>query len=321
MTVAGRLRAPLAIAVGLLGVYLLGVWAVWFTPQSGSVAFWWPAAGLSVGMVALAPRRWAPGIAAGIALISVVANVSGGREVDVAVAFGAANAAEALVAGLLLKDLDGRLIRLVELRDFMRLVVAALSGAAVLAVLAGATVVATDGGEFVTVARSLLTSHAAAILVIVPVAMTWRSRAGVAEPWEYGLQITLFVAVTLLAFTPENGLPVAAVGVPFLVWAALRLDPRTVSLELLANAVITILLTSAGRGPYGDIGPGGEFSVQLASTLVLGYILTLALVALPLTLAITQRARSLTNLSASEALVPPELHRVADRHGPARPAR
>ena len=48
MTSGSRWRAPLAIAAGSLGVYLLGIWAVWFTPQSGSVAFWWPAAGVSV---------------------------------------------------------------------------------------------------------------------------------------------------------------------------------------------------------------------------------------------------------------------------------
>ncbi len=302
MTVAGRLRAPLAIAVGLLGVYLLGVWAVWFTPQSGSVAFWWPAAGVSVAMVGLAPRRWTPGIAGAIAVVSFAANLSGGREVAVAAGFGIANAAEAVIAGLLLKARDGRLVQLGELRDFVRLVVAAVAGASVLALLAGTTIVLAEDGPFLGTLRNLFTSHAAAVLVIVPVAMTWRLRTGVGARWEYVVQVTLLLAVTLAAFVPEHGFPVAAVGLPFLVWAALRLDPRTVALELLGNAVLTILLTSAGRGPYGDTGPGGSIPVTFASSLVLGYILTVALVALPLTLAITERARVLADLTQREAL-------------------
>ena len=302
MTVGGRLRAPLAVAVGLLGVYLLGVWAVWFTPQSGSVAFWWPAAGLSVAMVALAPRSWGPGLAAGIALVSCLANLAGDRPVEVAVAFGLANAAEALLAGSILKDRDGRLLELSELRHFVRLVGAAAAGALLLAIIAATTITLTDSGSFWTTARNLFYSHTAAVLVIVPVAMTWRLRSAVAMPWEYGLQIALFVAVTLAVFVPVHSLPIAAVGMPFLVWAALRLDPRTVALEMLANALVTIMLTSAGRGPYGNAGPGGAYSFQLSATLVLGYILTIALVALPLTLAVTQRARVLANLTRREAL-------------------
>jgi PAS domain S-box-containing protein len=302
MTVGGRLRAPLAVAVGLLGVYLLGVWAVWFTPQSGSVAFWWPAAGLSVAMVALAPRPWAPRLAAGIALVSCLANLAGDRPVEVAVAFGLANAAEALLAGTILKDRDGRLLELSELRHFVRLVGAAAAGALLLAIVAATTIAVTDAGSFWNTARNLFYSHPAAVLVIVPVAMTWRLRSAVARRWEYGLQVVLFVAVTLAVFVPEHSLPIAAVGMPFLVWAALRLDPRTVALELLANALVTIMLTSAGRGPYGNAGPDGDYSFQLSATLVLGYILTITLVALPLTLAVTQRARVLANLTRREAL-------------------
>jgi PAS domain S-box-containing protein len=302
MSVGGRLRAPVAVAIGLLAVYLLGTWAVWFTPQSGSVAFWWPAAGAAVTLVALAPRPWWPWLGLGVAAASMAANLSGGRSWEVAAAFGVANAAEAVLAGLLLKGADGRLIDLSELRNFLRLVLAALTGAALIAVLAGLTVVVADGGSFPATIRSVFSSHAAATLVIVPVAMTWRLRSAVGARWEYVVQIALLTAVTLAAFVPEHGLPVAAIGMPFLVWAALRLDARTVSLELLANAVVTVLLTAAGRGPYGYAGPDGPFSQQLGATLVLGYILTIALVALPLTLAVTQRARVLDTLAESERL-------------------
>ncbi len=302
MSSGARWSAPAATAAALLGVYLLGAWSFWFTPQSGSIAFWWPAAGVSVALIAMAQRSWWPFLACGIALASFLANLSGGRTVPVSAAFGIANAAEAVVAGLLLKGAGGRLIQLVELKDFLRLVRAAVAGATVLALLATITVVLADLGPFRGTFRNLLTSHAAAVLVIVPVAMTWRFRTGVAERREYVAQISLMALVTLASFGPEHPYPVVFVTLPFLVWAALRLDPRTVTLEVLASAVATVLLTSSGRGPFGDTGEGGIIPLELAQPLVLGYILTTAIIALPLTLAITQRSRALAALAEREAV-------------------
>ncbi len=107
---------------------------------------------------------------------------------------------------------------------------------------------------------------------------------------------------TLATFGPEHSLPLVFVTLPFLVWAALRLSPLAVTLEVLASAVVTILLTSDGRGPFGDTGASGVIPLQLAPPLVLGFILTNAVIALPLTLAITQRSRAIDALSECEAL-------------------
>ena len=302
MTVGGgRWRLPVTAGAALIAVYLLGTWAVYFTPESGSVALWWPAAGVSVTLLALAPRRWWPVLVAGIVAASFAANVTGGRTLDVAFAFSLANATEAVIAGHLLKRPDGRLIELEQLRDFVRLLAAAAAGALALSLMAGAVVVLNDLGPFPVTVRSLFTSHATAVIVIVSVAMTWRLRAGIAQRWEYAVQSALMLAVTLAIFVPVHDLPIAAAGLPLLVWAALRLDPRTVTLEILATAVIAVVLTAAGRGPYGELGQDPD-TVQLSATLVLGYILTSALIALPLTLAITQRVRDLDALSESETL-------------------
>ena len=302
MSSGARWRAPVATAAALAGVYLLGIWAVWFTPQSGSVAFWWPAAGVAVGLIAMAPRSWWPSLALGIALVSIAANLTGGRPLVLATGFGVGNAAEAVVGGLLLKGATGRLVPLIDLKDFTRLVRAAVAGATVLALIATSTVALTGEGPFWGTFRNLLTSHAAAVLVIVPVAMTWRLRTGLASSREYAAQISLMTVATLAVFVPEHSLPVVFLTLPFLVWAALRLDPRTVTLEVLASAVATILLTSAGRGPFGDTGADGTMSLQLTPPLVLGYILTNAIIALPLTLAVTQRSRALKALTEREAL-------------------
>jgi PAS domain S-box-containing protein len=303
MTVGGmRWRLRLVVAGALAGVYLLGTSAVLFTHPDSTVAFWWPAAGVAVAMVALAPRSWWPALAAAVVVVSAAANVTGGRSWDVAVAFGVANAAEAVVAGLLLKRRSGRLIQLEELSDFVRLVAATVAGATVIGVGAALTLFLLDDREFLVVLRNVFTSHAAATLVIVPVVMTWRLRKGVAGTAEYAVQLTITAALTALVFVPADPYPLTFATLPLMVWAAMRLAPHTVALELLGICVAAILLTGQGRGPFSEVGVDTGISTALAAPLVQGYILCTTLVALPLTLAIAQRTRMLGLLAERERL-------------------
>lgn len=301
MSSGSRWRTPLATAAALAGVYLLGIWAVAFTSQSGSIAFWWPAAGLSVGLVALAPRSWWPFLGLCVLLVTFAANMTGGRPVLLAMGFATGNATEAVIAGLLLKAAGGHLIGLGQLRDFVRLVGAAAAGAASFAIIASATASVLDAGPFWGTLRNLFTSHASATLIIVPVAMTWRSRTGLAGRVEVVVQASILAGMTLLVFAPDHNYPVAFASLPILVWAALRLSPRTVTLELLAHSVLIFVLTSLGRGPFGD-GGSGAIPIELAPPLALSYILASAVTVLPLTLAITQRSRATEALIEREAL-------------------
>src|SRR6187549_3446157 len=99
MSPSGSARLSWPMAVLLLGaVYVAGVGAVVFAPEDDPVASWWPAAGIAVALIALAPRRWWWRLAVGIAVVSAIANVTGGRPLDLSACFGVANCAEALVA-------------------------------------------------------------------------------------------------------------------------------------------------------------------------------------------------------------------------------
>ena len=104
--------------------------AVLFAPDGSPVATWWPAAGLSVALLALAPRRrGAVLVAAGIVVVSAAANLTGGAGLPVSCCFGVANTGEAVVAGLILKRRAERPPRLASLDDFCAwLVAAALAG-------------------------------------------------------------------------------------------------------------------------------------------------------------------------------------------------
>ena len=171
MTDSGRgWLSPIAATAALLvGVYLAGTGAVYFRPEGSDVAFWWPAAGLSVALVATMPRRWAPWLAVAVGLVSAAANLTGGQDVGLSAAYGVGNAVEALVVGLALKDASGRLVRLTQLSHFVRLLVAALTGAVLLGLIAASAAAVLEQAEFLATFRNLLASHTAAVMVIVPV--------------------------------------------------------------------------------------------------------------------------------------------------------
>ncbi|WP_167305818.1 ATP-binding protein [Nocardioides euryhalodurans] len=297
-----RWAGPAAVAVALLGVYVAGTSAVLFRPEGSDVAFWWPAAGISVALVALVPRRHVLPVVLGIFAVSLAANLSGGQTADLSLAYSIANAAEALVAGMLLKGPDGRLVTLGHLSDFVRLVVAAVVGALVVGVLGALAAYALDDGSLPTTLRNIFTSHMAATMVIVPVAMTWRQRTSEAPRLEFAIQVLWLAAVTCALFIPVHSYPLSFALLPILVWAGLRLSPRAVTIELLVTCLVAILLTGQGRGPFGDTGPAGAISLELAAPLVQGFILAGALVVLPLTMAVTQRRLALEVLTERERL-------------------
>lgn len=303
MSVSGPTHAAKAAALAtLVAIYLAGIGAVVFAPDDGAVAFWWPAAGLSVALIALAPRSWWPVLALGIVVASGAANVTGGREVAISLLFGIANAAEGVVAGLILKGRSTGRPRLASVDDFIRLVVAAVLGALVIATGAALTVFAFDAGPALDSWRSVFAAHAASTLVLVPVALTWRARTEFRHAGELMVQGVALIAVTAAVFAPLQSLPLAFAPLPLLVWAALRFDVRVVAWQLLAVSVLCTLLTAEGQGPFGAAVAAGEFSPSMAGTMVQVWLLSAAVMSLPLTLVVGQRHTLLSEVSAREEL-------------------
>ena len=297
---AAQLSWPVTVAM-LAGVFVAGVGAVAFAPSGDPVASWWPAAGISVALIALAPRRWWWRLAVGIAVVSAIANVTGGRPLDLAVCFGIANAAEAIVAGAFLRRRRDEVPDLTSLDQFVQLVVAAVLGAVTIATIASFGAAVFDNGNFVGTWRSVACSHAASVIVIVPVAMA-RHRPAPRLGWELPVQILALLTVTLAVFSPHQSLSLTFVPLPFLLWGALRFDVRIAAWELVGFGIATTLLTSRGFGPFGyDFGRGALDAVEVG-TLVQAYLLAAALMSLPLAITIDQRRRLLERVTSSELL-------------------
>ena len=87
------LLGPRAAGVLLAATYAVAVLSVALRPGDNPVAVWWPAAALSVLLVALCPRGVVPlvGAVAATVVVTGLANLTGGRAVDASLAFGVSN--------------------------------------------------------------------------------------------------------------------------------------------------------------------------------------------------------------------------------------
>lgn len=291
------MRSVLAAALFAAGVFVLGTAAVAWAPAGSRTALWWPAAGLSVSIVARS-RRHRRSMIVIVIVASFAANLVGGRGWAVSIGFAISNGLEAAVAGWMLCRRSGR-PALRELEDVWRLVGAAALGAAVIATGAATTVAIFAGGGFLSAWRLVAASHGAAVLIIAPLTMDVDARS------EHGrvervAQWVLMLGMLIIVFAPHGALPVAFVVLPFAVWGALRFSVRIVTLQLVAIAVIAVLFTAEGRGPFS---PGAVSAMRNPNTtgaLTQVFLISYALVLLPLAVVVAQRRSALAEISSRE---------------------
>lgn len=243
----GRLLV-LAMTAGSAAVLVLGAAAVWLRPAGANTALWWPAAAVSVAMVAWTPRQQRPLPVALVAAVSSAANLAAGRSWQVSVAFGVCNAAEAAVGGGLLR-VGPRGPQLAGSADLGRFLVACLAGASVVGVSAGLAVAAFDGGPWHTTAISVAASHGSALLLLLPL-LVRTPRARAKAPLERLAQVVLLAGLIALSFLPSGDNPLALAPVLALAWSAMRLGTRWTVGQAAVAGIAMSALTLAGRGPF-----------------------------------------------------------------------
>ncbi len=296
---------PRVLLIGaLLGLeVVLGQLSVYYSPPGSHIAMFWPGAGISIAALCLAAPRWRRTVLAGIFVATVAANVLGGRPLDLSLAFALANTAEAATAVWVLTRRGRRVPRLETLDDFVTLLGAALLSTAVGAAIGGLAVAGlADGSAFVT-SRAMLASHAAAILLIAPLAMRLPRHAKQAGTVETVAQWAAVLGVVLFVFRPDQAIPLTSLPFPFLVWGAARLSTREMVAQLLAYFTTVSVLSSAGYGPIVQRVTESGAPPELIGTLLQAQVLGAVLVALPLSLVRTQQAITLDRLTHSHDLV------------------
>jgi signal transduction histidine kinase len=260
-----RWAGPIGIAVAVGIVYFVAarLSLVLLTKPEG-VAVFWPAAGVSAGvLIALGSRaRWP--VVAGTMAATIVANLLGDRGLWSAVLFGLCNAGEAVLTAWLIWHYSGSNFRLNKLRNVLGLAGAAIIGAAVSGIggalsfkLFHSTTtpilttwqhwVASDGLGIITVAP-----------LLIELASAWRDRPPLGELAEGALAVAALALVSGFAIFLQSDLlatvgPVAVLFVP-LLWLAARCRPVFAAAAAFIVSLSIVWTTTFGIGYFGNPG-------------------------------------------------------------------
>jgi PAS domain S-box-containing protein len=281
----------------LVVVFFLGSASVWLAPPGSSVAAWWPASGVAVALGLRTPRRLLAGTLLAIFVVTAFANAWGGRPWDVSAGFGLANACEVAGVTWVFRSRPTP-PRFATLGDLGRLVLATICGAGAAAVVAGVIVGGADVVNMVTV-RAVFASHAAAILVIVPITMVHLPKQAHPVRLERVAQPLVLAVVVAGVYGVEGALPLAFATMPVLVWGAARFGVRVASVQLLASAIAMSLLTTEGRGPFPAVVERWDYPPEMVGTMLQMVLVASALVSLPVALLTDELAASLARARAT----------------------
>jgi signal transduction histidine kinase len=258
----------LAVVVGV-AYFVAGRLGVGLVLQPEGVAVFWPAAGISSGvLIALGPRaRWP--VAAGVIGATMVVHLVIGEPLWAGTGLGLCNAAEALITAELIERYFGTDFSLDRLRQVLGLLFAALVGTAISAV-GGAVIYRLYSGpsaDLVVSWRHWFESDVVGIIIVAPVviglAAVLRRPPPRSELIEGAVALAVLAVVTgTIIFAPSKfwltALPVATL-FPILLWITARCRPMfgaaaafLVCFTIVSTAVFDIGHFGDARIVFGD---------------------------------------------------------------------
>ncbi len=253
----------LAVAVGIVYFVAARLSLALLTKPEG-VAVFWPAAGVSAGvLIALGPRVLWP-VVVGTMAATVAANLSGDRNLWGAVLFALCNAGEAVLTAWLIGHYFGSDFRLNKLRNVLGLAAAAIIGTAVSGI-GGAIAFKlfhSTTTPILTTWQHWFASDGLGIITVAPLlielASASRDRPSLSELVEGALAVAALAMVSGLAIFLQSELlatvgPVAVLFAP-LLWLAARCRPVFAAAAAFIVSLTIVWTTTFGIGYFGNPG-------------------------------------------------------------------
>jgi signal transduction histidine kinase len=255
---AVRLAAAVGAAYFLAAQLSLGL-----LMKPDGVAVFWPAAGISSGvLIALGPRaRWP--VAAGAFIATVPANLMGDRNIWAAVIFAACNAAEALITAGLIQHYFHTHFSLDRLRQVLGLLVAAVAGTAISGIggALGYKLFHSPAVSMLTTWRHWFASDVVGIIAVAPLviglAAAARERPPRGELVEGTVALLILAAMTAVIISlpqePWQTVVPGALLFPTLLWLAARCRPLFAASGAFLVSLTVVWTAILGIGHFGDV--------------------------------------------------------------------
>ena len=264
-SVLARPAVAIALGVAVAIVYFVAarLSLVLLTKPEG-VAVFWPAAGISAGVLIALGRRARWPVVAGTMAATIVANLLGDRNVWSAVLFGLCNAGETVLTAWIVQKYFGPDVRLSKLRSVLGLVSAAIIGVAVSGIGGAVTfkLFHGTGTSILTTWHHWVTSDGLGIITVAPLlielASACRDRPSPSELVEGALAVAALALVSGFAIFLQSDLlatvgPVAVLFVP-LLWLAARCRPVFAAAAAFIVSLTIVWTTTFGIGYFGNPG-------------------------------------------------------------------
>jgi PAS domain S-box-containing protein len=298
--------AGIAVAVGV-AYFLASRLSLALLAEPEGVAVFWPAAGVSAGVLIVLGRdaRWP--VAVSVAVATVAANMGGDRNLWASLAFALCNAGEALLAAWLIERYFGSDFSLGRLRNVLGF----------LAVAAAATATSGIGGALayklfhspaapvLTTWQHWLASDGVGMIAVAPLVIAIAEARREPPPRREIIEGIAAVAVLVVMTVGVISLPpalweamaLATMIFPVLLWITARCQPVFAAVAAFAHSLTIVLTTTFGFGYFGyTVLTLGE-RILIAQTGIIGF----ALCAYVLAALFAERRRHETEIEESEA--------------------
>lgn len=297
----------LYLAVAVTAAYFLAArLSLLLLTNPDGVAVFWPAAGVSAGVLIMLGSAARIPVIAGAMAATIVANLMGDRNIGSAVVFGACNAGEAVLVAALLDRFFGVPFNLDSLGRVIGLLCATIIGAAVSGIggTAGYLLFHSSTASALTIWWHWFASDATGILTVAPLFIGLPSLIADPPPrmeWlEGALALAILAALSALVIQLRNDTWTGEIAIitvfPLLLWIAARCRPVFAAAAVFVCATSIVWTTTFGIGIFGDQHLTIDERVQAAQA----SILAVSLCGLVLAALFAERRRHEHTLAESE---------------------
>src|SRR3954470_839986 len=212
------------------------------------IAVLWPASGVYLGVMLVAPRHMWPALALGAGLGSLAAYSHAGSSLELSVAFAVPSSAEGLLGAVLVERIVRGRLRLAGLRDVSALVVGAAIATALVALSAGAVAAQTFGVSFAESWLRWWSADALGILAVAPLVVALAHSRGSRPAGPELRYCAGVIAIGAFAVWAQPSGAAAMAGgalvLPVLLWAGWRWGPRAAAVGGAGVALAAMNLAS-----------------------------------------------------------------------------